>query len=240
MKKVLIPLVYSKEDSSPAARKHYVRSAYITKLARYELLPIFVPVILPRPMIDELYAMSDGLLIMGGWDIDPRYYKESNHPRTDPAAPPTDEVELYLLRRALEDKKPYLGICRGIQTLNIACGGTLHQHVPDLGLDEVHQAGEEYDENVLGILDSHEVYLERGSRAQKILGKDSIRTNSAHHQCIKDLGSGLVASGKTRGGVIEVVERDDPEHFCLAVQSHPEVSDQSFFEELFVELARRM
>src|SRR3989338_10075560 len=144
MKKVLVPLAILPQTDA-ATPLHFVRETYVKKLAKHSLLPIFVSSASPREVADELYALTDGLFYTGGSDFDSAHYGETPHPKTHIKEPARDKLEIYLLKRALHDKKPFLGICRGCQALAIASGGSLHQHVPDIADGENHDPAESYD-----------------------------------------------------------------------------------------------
>lgn len=103
---------------------HFARETYIKKLLEYNLIPVFLTPLLKEEMVNVLYSECEGVMLMGGNDYDPAFYNEVKHERTEPKEPVRDRIEQYDLRKTLEDKKPYLGICRGCQALAIAAGGT--------------------------------------------------------------------------------------------------------------------
>jgi putative glutamine amidotransferase len=171
----------------------------------------------PADVIDAI----DGLLLTGGGDVEPSIYGASTHPAFDPAEPGRDEYEIELVRRAFEKDIPVFAICRGVQVLNVARGGTLIQHIPEeVGTSVEHRVKEPR------FAIAHDVWLTPGSLLQETLRErledaDSCAVNSRHHQAPKDLGEGLVASATAPDGVIEAVE-DPSRRFCLGVQWHPE------------------
>ena len=159
----------------------------------------------------------------GGGDIDPARYGAAPHPRTGAASGERDRAELDLLAAALAAGLPVLGICRGLQLLNIAQGGTLHQHLADLG-----PAGDADHTPQPGTFGSHPVRIAAGSRLAGILPADQpLAVPTAHHQAIDRLGAGLTATAWAADGIIEAAELTDGEHhpFVLAVQWHPEAGD---------------
>lgn len=169
----------------------------------------------PERALDPL----DGLLVAGGVDVDPASYGESPHAETKGASSLRDACELALLGCALERGMPLLGICRGMQLINVWAGGTLIQHLPEHS-SQAHLvtpgsfAGSE-----------HSVRLEQGSLIAEILGADRISVNSHHHQAIDRLGDGLCVSARCEtDGVIEAVE-PTASAFALGVQWHPEADD---------------
>jgi putative glutamine amidotransferase len=158
----------------------------------------------------------DALLLAGGSDIDPAAYGAEQHPETRGARPDRDEFELALTRRALERELPVLGVCRGMQLLNVACGGTLIQHLPDV-------VGHENHRHTPGNFGDHEVRLEPGSLAAVSAGAERLTVKSHHHQGVDELGEGLVASGWSveDADLIEAIEVPG-RGFALGVLWHPE------------------
>jgi putative glutamine amidotransferase len=180
-----------------------------------------IAVLLPPQAIsdaiaDRLLDSLDGLILTGGKDIEPARYGQDAHPETDEPRPDRDAWEDTLLRRAIEREIPFLGICRGAQILNVARGGTLHQHLPDVVGDRRYQAGG-------GIFNHVGVDIEEGSRLATLLASDDIDVPVYHHQAIDQLGDGLVVTARTSDGVIEAVELESVP-FGVAVQWHPEES----------------
>jgi putative glutamine amidotransferase len=172
----------------------------------------------PSPILDRI----DALLLAGGSDIDPASYDAAREPATDHVTPTRDALELALTRGALERDLPVLGICRGLQLINVVRGGTLIQHLPDVeGVKPQHRrnAG-----TFVG--NEHEVALAPGSLAAAVAGETVHSTLSHHHQAIGSLGSGLVVSGTADDGVIEAIE-DPGLGYCLGVQWHPEADGDS-------------
>ncbi len=171
---------------------------------------------------DELLDVLDGLILAGGADIDPASYGQAAHAQTTGTWPQRDEFELALARGALQRDIPLLGICRGMQLMNIARGGTLIQHLPD-------DVGHEDHRRVAGSFDGadHDVRLADGSLAARAAGEVDHGTKSHHHQAIAQLGEGLVETGwSTLDELVEAIE--DPERrFALGVQWHPEADPSS-------------
>ena len=180
---------------------------------------------------DELLDRIDGLLLSGGADIDPAAYGAAPHPLTGPSRPERDRFELGLTHRALERDMPVLGICRGMELLNIALGGTLIQHLPDVTGDERHR-------HTPGAFSDHEVRLEPGSLAARAVGAETTAVKSHHHQGVDELGEGLTATGwSTADGIVEAIELDGPA-YALGVLWHPEQDERSRVVGSLVEAAR--
>jgi putative glutamine amidotransferase len=171
---------------------------------------------------DAALEPLDGLLLAGGADVDPASYGAEPHRCTKGTRPERDAAELPLARRALERDLPLLGICRGMQLLNVALGGTLVQHLPD-------DLGHGDHRRHLGSFDDadHDVRLAPGSLAAHACGELLHSTKSHHHQAVDELGEGLVASGwSVLDDLVEAVEAPDA-RWALGVQWHPEVDPRS-------------
>jgi putative glutamine amidotransferase len=171
----------------------------------------------PRKVLTEI----DGLLLTGGGDIDPVFYREERHPSTDDAEPGRDEFEIDLARRAIAVDLPTLAICRGVQVLNVAAGGTLVQDIPSTIASELRHSIEQPKDEV-----AHEVRVAPESRLAWALGpvvevSGTCRVNSRHHQSVGRLGDRLVSSATATDGVIEAIEKPES-RFCVGVQWHPE------------------
>jgi putative glutamine amidotransferase len=165
---------------------------------------------------DELLDMIDGLILAGGSDIDPASYGAKPHPETRNTRPERDRFELALGTRALERDMPVLGICRGMEMMNVIQGGTLTQHLPSL---ELHR-------HTPGVFTDHRVALQPGSLAERVVGSEHTEVKSAHHQGLEVLGEGVVASGHADDGVVEAI--DLPERsFAVGVLWHPEEDERS-------------
>jgi putative glutamine amidotransferase len=169
---------------------------------------------------DELLDRIEGLILAGGADIDPATYGAAPDPHTGETRPERDRFELALVHRALERAVPVLGICRGGQMLNVACGGTLHQHLPDV-------VGDKHHLETPGAFSEHEVELEPGSLAARAAGAQRIVVKSHHHQAVDELGEGLKATGHALpDGIVEAVEHGGHD-FALGVLWHAEADARS-------------
>jgi putative glutamine amidotransferase len=175
---------------------------------------------------DGLLDLLDGLILAGGSDIDPGSYGAQPHPETRGSWPERDRFEIGLGTRALERDMPVLGICRGMEMLNVIQGGTLHQH---LGL-ELHR-------HTPGAFTDHRVRLQPGSLAERVVGAELTEVKSAHHQGVDVLGEGVVASGWADDSVVEAVELPD-KRYAVGVLWHPEEDERSRVIGSLVEEAR--
>jgi putative glutamine amidotransferase len=197
--------------------------SYVTAVQRAGGLAIMLPPderLIEEP--DEVLDLLDGLMLAGGADIDPASYGQPAHPETVDTVPERDAFEIALTRAAIERNLPVLGICRGMQLLNVVHGGTLLQHLPDLFGHEDHR-------RVLGSFEGaeHDVVLSEGSLAASAAGEIVHVTRSHHHQGVDRIGDGLIVSGtSTMDGLPEAVELPD-RTFVLGVQWHPEADEGS-------------
>ena len=171
---------------------------------------------------DAVLDLLDGLVLVGGVDVDPALYGAERHPKTEPSVPLRDASEIALVHRAMARGIPTLGICRGMQLVNVAAGGTLRQHLPDEpGLADHRRAVGSFEGA------DHEVRLEPGSRAAAAAGESPHRVKSHHHQGVRTIGEGLRATGwATEDGLIEALEAEG-DGYLLAVQWHPEADPDS-------------
>jgi putative glutamine amidotransferase len=180
---------------------------------------------------DEVLDHVDALIFAGGVDVDPATYGGEAHPETDAPVPERDTFELALARRAMERDLPFLGICRGMQLVNVAAGGTLHQHLPDV-------VGHEHHRHTPGAFGDHDVRLTEGSLAARAAGEALHVTKSHHHQGVDAIGDGFVVTGwSTLDELPEAMEAPG-RRFALAVQWHPEADDTSRLIAALVEEAR--
>lgn len=179
-------------------------------------LPVLLPIVTEETAAAYL-SRIDALVLTGGLDLDPLHYGQEPMPDLGKIDQQRDAIELALARGAHEQGMPILAICRGQQLLNVALGGTLHQHIPD-AYDPVLRH-DQIDLNADAL--AHHVDVVAGTLLHGLVGAERIRVNSFHHQAVDRLAPRLVVTARADDGVIEAVE--DPDHpFCLAVQWHPE------------------
>jgi len=206
-----------------------LQQSYVKAILQAGGVPVLIPSLVADDGWDALYTRLNGILFSGGGDIGLEHAPGDPHSRIDDVDPERDSVELKLLNAAASDGKPFLGICRGCQVMNVALGGTLYTHIPDQlpgALDH------SYPGNMRRVL-VHQVKIEEGTHIAEIFGEPIIRVNSLHHQGLKDIAPSLRVAGFAPDGLVEAIEL--PEHpFGLAVQWHPEwLTDQEGTRNLF-------
>lgn len=211
---------------------------YIDAVARGGGAPIIIPLVDDQATLRQLYEQCDGILLSGGNDLSPALYSEQPSEFLGHIDQRRDRQEMMLCRWALEDEKPLLGICRGMQLLNVAQGGTLYQDIAsEIPAADDHRASN-YQQSFTHI--AHGLRLEPSSRLAAILKSTEITTNALHHQAIKEVGGGLRASAWAEDGIIEAIELIGKE-FAIGVQSHPEALEYEVeprWRQLFAAFAR--
>ncbi len=236
MLKVLVPMEIHQDN--PLIGIHGARPTYIEKLIKNNLMPIFISPLSTQKMINEAYNMTSGVYFIGGEDWNPALYGQKKHPKTFVGEPERDKIELPILKRALKDKKPFLGLCRGSQGLAIATGGTLMQHVPDAFPTENHNPNKTYDDLLTSA--RHDILIDPTSKAYKIMKIKKTKVNSYHHQAVDTVGNTLRVAAKSPAGVTEIIEHIDPNYFCMGFECHPEADKNGPFEKIFAEFAKEI
>ncbi|MDR3253140.1 MAG: gamma-glutamyl-gamma-aminobutyrate hydrolase family protein [Tannerella sp.] len=181
-------------------------------------IPVIIPLIDDDGMLAEMLKSLDGVIFTGGEDFDPAYYGERPIPQMGKVNVPRDAFDLRLLRIAAAEGLPVLGICRGIQLINIAYGGSLYQ---DLSAQYLNRSVQ-HRRKLSKIAPTHDVVVVAGSVFSSIVGLQTIEVNSAHHQAVKDVAEGFSVVGRSTDGVIEAIEKVDSATWILGVQFHPE------------------
>ncbi len=198
---------------------HFVRADfdYVDGVVGAGGIPMVLPPIVE--MAEKVAGRIDGLLLSGGSDLDPSYYGEEPVPELNPTVPKRDAFEMAIVEHALERGVPVFGICRGLQVLNVALGGTLYQDLPS----QLHPDLIAHRQQVPKWQWTHEVEIDADSKVAGIMETDDIRVNSYHHQAIKDLSGDLVAVAHSSDGVIEAAESPNlSERWLVGVQWHAE------------------
>ena len=196
----------------------YVNTAYLRAIQDAGGIPVLLPPQLDAQALGALWERLDGLILTGGGDIDPGHFAEPRHATTDEVSPARDALEVSLVRKALDDDVPLFAICRGLQVVNVALGGSLYQDIKDqTGSPIEHSQRDRRDQPTHAVK-----VMGEGTRLGKILGRLELEVNSMHHQAIKTLGRGLREVAWAPDGIIEAAELEAPERFLLGVQWHPE------------------
>lgn len=191
-------------------------SPYIEAIERVEATPLLITPAHGESSIIDLLEMSDGLMLTGGEDVDPSRYGQKPHPKLETVNHQRDEMEFLVLERALEMGVPILAVCRGLQILNVAFGGTLYQDLPTQKPEGVaHEQNAPINERW------HATTVEPDSRVAELFGATEFQINSFHHQGIDRLGEGLRPVGWAEDGLVEAVEATD-HPWVIGVQWHPE------------------
>lgn len=209
----------------------YVHHDYHRAIIEVGGIPIILP-IAPPEVLDQYVEMCDGFILSGGEDVDPQFYNEDPHPKLGFFYPERDESELYLTHEILKVDKPILGICRGMQLLNVALGGTLVQDISSQLKSPIqHTQIINRDKN------SHKIEIKKDSKLHQTLEVEEIRVNSLHHQALDKVAEGLDVTACASDKVVEAVELKGST-FVIGVQWHPEslVPKSAIMRKLFKEL----
>lgn len=196
----------------------FIKENYYRAVETAGGVPVLIPPFDDDSLIDRMFDMIDGVLIGGGPDVDPLFFGEEPRPQNGRISPKRDKTELRLAYKAVLGKKPIFGICRGMQVLNIACGGTIYQDIysqiknVDI-LKHTQDAPEWYG--------THMVNISKNSRLFQILVVPKLKVNSFHHQAVKVIAKGFAASAHSSDGIIEGIEKTS-DGFAVGVQWHPE------------------
>ena len=217
---------------------------YVLALTNAGAIPWLIPLV-DEETLRAIYERLDGVFLPGGADIDPASYGETPHPLCDKTDRERDRVELALATWAIADGKPVLGVCRGMQLINVAAGGSLFQDIAEQKRDAIKHdyfsfGGGAFRRDYL----AHDVDIAPGTRLAKVFGEGAIHVNSMHHQAVRDIGRGLRPTAVASDGLIEGLESDNG-NYVVAVQWHPEsltesqASARRLFEDFVEEAARR-
>ena len=227
--KPLIGITTNQSKNANGQPTVMLMQSYINAVIQAGGVPVLVPSLVAEDGWDIIYSRLDGILFSGGGDIGLEFSPGEPHPRIDDVDLARDSIELKMVQAAASDGKPFLGICRGCQAMNVALGGTLYTHIPDQLPNALDHS---YPGNLRTVL-VHEVKIEEGTYVAEIFGEPIVKVNSLHHQGIKEIASAIRVAGQAPDGLVEAIEL--PDHpFGLAVQWHPEwLTDQEGTRNLF-------
>ena len=199
-----------------------IEEQYSRAVANAGGIPILIPSISEnKGLLKDIVTRIHGLLLPGSRDMDPKHYNEEPHPKLRPIEDQRTESELKILDEALSGKKPILGICGGMQLINVFMGGSLYQDIDSQIPDALcHKSGS-----------IHDIYVEENTNLRKIIGHKSFSSKSYHHQSVKALGDGLRVCAKSQDNVIEGIEFHNS--FILGVQWHPEREENETSDKIF-------
>ena len=209
------------DDSAEFFTMDKTQIHYVGAVEKVGGVPISLPVLenFNPKIIKKQIGIIDALIIQGGLDVIPTFYGEEKKPELDKTDFQTDNFLFELIKQAIERKIPILGICKGMQILNVAFGGTLYQDLKYAGLDS-----QSHRQDINSMCSStHSISVVKDSLLSKIIpGQETLQVNSYHHQAVKDLGKGFVIDAKSHDGIIESIHLNDEKQWILGVQFHPE------------------
>jgi len=208
--------VFDSSGRYPGYKKLIVNKDYCDSIRLAGGIPVIIPMSHDRELLKEELKILDGLVMIGGADIDPTYYGEEHLPLNGAAKLDRDIYDMIIYEASRELKLPVFGICRGFQVINVFEGGTLYQDLEYFKKDHLMHAQHQNPEGKV-----HKVFLEGESWLKEVLKKDEIWVNSFHHQAVKDIAKSLKITGRSSDTLIESFEKKG-EHFVVGVQWHPE------------------
>jgi putative glutamine amidotransferase len=208
-----------------------VHEKYICSVINAGGIPVVIPLSIDG-MSEYWVSMCDGIMLTGGEDIDPYYYKEAPHPKLQKTNGKRDKMEIELVQIARKQHKPILAICRGVTIVNVALGGTVIQDIETSIPNAINHS-----QKAARSESTHDIYLDKTSRLYKIFQSSKVRVNSMHHQAINELALPLRKTAVASDGVIEAIEGDSESPLLVGVQWHPEelASEDQSMSQLFNE-----
>jgi putative glutamine amidotransferase len=205
----------------------YIKRGYVEGLLETGGLAVVMPLTVDEKVLDEVIDRCDGFLLSGGTDLDAGCFGEPNLPFNGEISPYRDLLEIYTVKRAAELDKPVFGICRGIQVMNVALGGTIYQDIRSQ-LKDVQTL--KHSQEAPKWYPTHSIMIEKGSILWRCFNTCSLGVNSFHHQAVKDVAPGFAVTSRAPDGIIESIEHTGLK-FAVGVQWHPELmwqEDRSF------------
>lgn len=213
--KTIIGITCAIKDAQKEDAEYYLRQAYVKSVIKAGGIPLLIP-LLPETAINDCLEILSAIIFSGGGDMAPAYFKEEPSPNLRRVEPQRDACELQLVKAAWERKMPIFAICRGMQVVNIALGGSVWQDLSDNPCPVI-----QHEQNAPYNHPSHKVIFEAGY-LHKLAGRESLMVNSFHHQAVNALGQGLMVTARASDGIIEALEAAAKDRFCLCLQWHPE------------------
>jgi putative glutamine amidotransferase len=214
---------FAESGTLPGTERVYVNYSYIHSVWRAGGIPILLPTLRSDADTAEQLARIDALILSGGGDINPLLFGEEPDVKLDFVLADRDDYEITLTQLAYQSGKPILGICRGIQVLNVAFGGNLYQDI----YSQAANCSLKHSQSARRDFAGHTVDIVSGSLLHDILGTTSMPVNSFHHQAVKDVAAGFIVTARSRDGIIEAIEKPG-ESLLLGVQWHPEMLVDSY------------
>ncbi len=209
-------LTFENESSFLGYERAYVSQDYVDSVINSGGIPLILPMTNDNEIIKAYVEKIDGLILTGGYDVNPLLYRQDPHKLLQEILPRRDEFEIKLLKEACKQGKPIFGICRGLQLINVGFGGTLHQDISLAPFETI-----KHNQNVKWNVPTHNINLE--GILKDILNKDQCLVNSFHHQIIDELAQGFKAVARSNDGVIESIFFENNDLWILGVQWHPEM-----------------
>ncbi|WP_442599799.1 gamma-glutamyl-gamma-aminobutyrate hydrolase family protein [Neobacillus sp. D3-1R] len=234
MKKPIIGITGAYVKHNQHMEGVYIHQDYHKAVAANGGIPIILPFTTPETN-KEMLQLCDGIILSGGEDVDPQFYSQDPHLHLGATIPERDLVEMETVKYVLENNIPLLAICRGIQILNVALGGTLIQDIPSQVTEPI-----QHSQLVDRGRDTHWVTISKESKLYQIFGSEKIRVNSLHHQAIDKVSDELRVVARSADGIVEAVEYIHPTTFTVGVQWHPEsmTSTNVLMNQLFSEFIK--
>lgn len=213
----LIGITQHPDDDADRASLDYLLALIVEGVERAGGAPVLIPLNLRAKTLRALYRRLNGVLFSGGGDMQPELYGATQHATLGGVSAERDRAEMSLMRWSVDEAKPFFGICRGAQVMNVTLGGTLYRDISEhIGAHQHTYAGE-----AAYTLRPHTIQVEEESKLARLLGQPIVTVNSLHHQAVREVAPGVAVSARSADGLVEAIEL--PQHpFALAVQWHPE------------------
>lgn len=222
------------------SRRSFTNDTCVRSISQNGGIPVILPFVNEPELLSKILNFCDGLLFPGGADVDPVYYHDMPHKKLGAVNHDLDKMWLYAANFAIKNKIPMLGICRGMQLLNVAYGGTLYQDLSEFYNKNNNSAKITHLQRCARDLTTHDVNIKNNTRLYNIFKRDVLPVNTMHHQAVKDVGKDILISAYAPDGIIEGIESRD-KFLLVAVQWHPEdlIDTEPIMNLLFQNLIKR-